>query len=210
MGEIANKESKLGYVYLIEGIIAGAWIIYLLKFYSFYQESYFYIDKRLSLFIQMLSFLNNNWNEVFIYFILSFLLITCTLFFNCLLYFINKKEQQKHKVLSVFLYLNLLCSLFLLINICGFIFATILILASSLVYIIFIFSKLSSARDKFDFEEGDVIEVKGPFETKEEAQSAIELFFSKWQEEKIMLDEETYVATDGKYYVDIYVETINK
>ncbi|MBO0439047.1 hypothetical protein [Candidatus Enterococcus ikei] len=209
MSEIANKKVKLGYVYLIEGIIAGMWGIYLFKFYSFYQTSYFYIDKRLSLFIQMLSFLNNNWNEVFIYFILSFLLITYTLFFNCLLYFVNKKEQQKHKILLLFLYLNLLCCLSLLINLCGFIFATILILAASLVYIIFILSKLSSTKEKFDYEEGEIIEIKGPFETKAEAQIEINTFFSKWKEARYTLDDEIYLDEDNKYYVEIYVETIN-
>lgn len=209
MGKIANKKATLGYVYLIEGLIAVAWGVYLFKFYSFYQEAYFYVDKRLSLFIQMVSFVNNNWNEVFIYFVLSFLLITCTLFFNCLLYFTNKKEQKKHKIILVFLYLNLIGCLFLLINICGFVFAIILTLASSLVYIIFVFSKLSSTKEKFDYEEGEIIEVKGPFETKEEAQMEINTFFSKWKEAKYTLDDEIYLDKDDKYYVDIYVETIN-
>ena len=209
MGKVATKKAKLGYVYLIEGIIAGVWGIYLFKFYSFYQEAYFYVDKRLSLFIQTLSFLNNNWNEVFIYFVLSFLLITVTLFFSCLFHFTNKKERQKNKILLLLLYLNLFCCLSLIMNICGFIFAIILVLASSLVYIIFIFSKLSSTKETFDFEEGEIIEVKGPFETKEEAQIEVHQFFSQWKEEGIILDEEIYLDEDNQYYVDIYIETIN-
>lgn len=210
MGKEAIKKTRLWHFYFIEGIIVSAWIGYLFKFYSFYKEAYFYTDKRLTVFLRMLSFLNDNWNEIFIYFILSFLLMTITLFLTYLLYTIANKNKKRHnKFILISIFVNFFSCLSLLINICGFIFAVILTLASSLVYIIFIFSKLSSTKEKFDYEEGEIIEVKGPFETKEEAQMEINTFFSKWKEAKYTLDDEIYLDEDDKYYVDIYVETIN-
>lgn len=210
MGRIATKKTTLGYAYIVEGIIAIAWIIYLFKFYSFYQEAYFYVDKRLSLFIQLLSFVNNNWNEAFIYFILSFLLITATLFFSCLLYVTNKKEVRQNKLALFIFCFNLLCSLLLLVNVCIFIFLIIFILAGSLVYIIFTLANLSVDKEQLDYVEGEIIDVKGPFASEEEALTEMKSFFKKWQEEKIILGEEVYLDKDNKYYVDIYIETINK
>lgn len=210
MGKIANKKAKLGYVYLIEGIIAGVWGIYLFKFYSFYHEAYFYVDKRLSLFIQMLSFVNNNWEETFTYFILAFLLMTVTLFLSYFLYLTKKRALIQNKPIFLIFCFNLLCCLALLVNACCFIFLVLLILAGSLIYIIFTLVNLSVDKEQLDYVEGEIIDVKGPFTSEKEAQTAVKAFLGKWQEEKIILGEEVYLDKDSKYYVDFYIEVINK
>ncbi|ALS36778.1 hypothetical protein ABID30_002026 [Enterococcus rotai] len=206
-----HQKKGLGYIFFIEGIFSVLWIGYLFKFYSFYKEAYFYVDKRLSLFIQMLSILNNNWDEIFIYFILSFFLITLTLFMSYLLYLTNKRALRRNKSTPFILCFNLLCCASLLANVCGFIFFVITILSASLVYIIFTLVNLNLDKEKpeSEYDEGDIIEIKGPFKTKEEAQKEITIFFDKWKEKTIILGEEIYIE-DGNYYVDIYVDTINK
>ena len=209
MGEKSIKKN-LSYFYFWESMIVGAWGIYLFKFISFYREAYFYVDKRLSLFFQMLSFLNNNWNESFIYFILAFLLITFTLFFSYFLYITYKKGLIQNKLILFFVYLNLLFCLSLLVNVCFLIFFVLLILSGSLVYIIFTFVNLNTDKEHFDYLEGNIIDIKGPFITEVEAETAMKVFLSSWKEEKIILGEEIYKDQDDKYYVDIYIEAINK
>jgi hypothetical protein len=211
MSKEAIKKTRLWHFYFMEGIIVSAWIGYIFKFYSFYKEAYFYTDKRLSIFLRMLSFLNNNWSEIVIYFILSFLLMSITLFLTYLLYIIaNKNEKRHNKIILISMFVNFLSCLSLLINICGFIFGTIFILAASLVYIIFILANVGSSKGAFHYEEGELVDTKGPFETEEEAHKEMTLFFNQWQQNKIILDEEIYIESDNKYYVDFYVEEIKK
>lgn len=211
MGKEAMKKTRLWPFWFMEGIIVSAWIGYLIKFYSFYKEAYFYTDKRLSVFLRMLSFLNNNWNEIFIYFILSFLLITITLFLTYLLYILVIKNEKRHNNFILLpIFVNILSCLSLLMNICGFIFGIIIILAASLVYIIFILANLGSSKETIQYEEGELVDTKGPFETEEEAHKEMTLFLNTWQQDKVILEEEIYIETDNKYYVDFYVEEIKK
>ncbi|MBP2097249.1 hypothetical protein [Enterococcus rivorum] len=206
------KPIKRGYFYIIEGILTIGWIVYLMNFYSFYKETYFYVDKRLSLLVQMLSFLNDNWKTIFFYFITSFFLMTATLFTSGLVYLMTKKKQQSMKPILLIIGVNLLCFLPLLLNVCGLIFLILFILAASLVYIIFILSLSGSQKEELDYEEGDIIEVKGPFETEATAQKEAESFLAHWSEkESIILKTEIYIdEKDDKYYTEIFIEAINK
>lgn len=202
-----NKRS-LGKFYLIEGILGISWIVYLIKFYSFYKEAYYYTDKRLSLFLQLLSFLHDNWAESFIYFIVSFLLMTVTLFFTYFLYLVDKKEQRHKRVGLYLIGVNLFCFLLLLFNIYGVVFFILFTLAASLVYIVFVLATVGSHKR---YEEGEIIETKGPFETEMQARKEVAAFITKRQgKEKLVLGEEIYLDEDNKYYADIYVETIKK
>ncbi|EOL50530.1 hypothetical protein [Enterococcus caccae] len=194
--------------YFLEGLLACIWVIYLVDFYSFYKEAYFYIDKRLSMFLRLLSFLNENWQELFLYFVLSFLFMSLTLFFTYFIYLTQKKKQSNYQF---FLFLNVGYCLALFINLCGIIFFILFILAASLVYIIFILANWGAYKNRLHDEEEELFEVKGPFDTEEEAQKESQLFKREWTEkEGVDLAEEIYLEADGKYYMDMYIEATDK
>jgi hypothetical protein len=197
-------------LYIMQGVLLIGWIAYLISFYLFYKEAYFYVDKRLPILLKVLSFLNSNWNEMFIYFVLSFFLFTGTLLLSYLLYFTYKSAQGRKMINLFLLGLNILLCLSLLININGFPFAVILILAASLVYIMLILSKSKFGKEVSQYEEGDVIEIKGPFNTQEEAQEEVVRFFKSWSKAKVVLDKDIYLDSDNKYYADIFVEAIKE
>ncbi|MBO0441098.1 hypothetical protein [Candidatus Enterococcus ikei] len=208
MGKEAIIKKLSWKFYFLEGLLACIWAIYLVDFYSFYKEAYFYIDKRLSMFLRLLSFLNENWQELFLYFVLSFLFMSLTLFFTYFIYLTQKKKQSGYQF---FLYLNVGYCLALFINLCGIIFFILFILAASLVYIIFILANWGAYKNRLQYEEDEIIETKGPFDTEEQAQKEGRLFQSQGMEkEGFVLVEEVYLEVDGKYYVDIYNEPIEK
>ena len=205
---------RMRWLYFIELILLVSWLTYLSSFYSFYKEAYFYVDKRLSLLLQLLSLFNNEWNHLFLYFVLGFILMVVILFFTGLTYMLEKRTRL-YKHYSVWLFLvTLFCFLPLFFTICGGIFFTLVILAASLVYAIFILGAkeiIGGYEAVRHFQEGDTIEVKGPFETEEEALKNIDPFLSQYlQDETLILEKEIYLGTDHKYYVDIYIETIKK
>ncbi|MGX7272511.1 hypothetical protein [Enterococcus haemoperoxidus] len=189
----------------------AGWIIYLINFYLFYKEAYFYIDKRLSFFLQLLSLLNDNWTESIIYLVFGFLLMVWTMFSTYLFYLVNKKEQQHIVSVLLFLSLNILFFLSLLFNIVGLIYFVLMILALSLVYIIFVLAMNDFRKIDFYYEEGETIDTLGPFETEDKAKKEATSFIAQWQgKESVRLSGEIYLDTNNKYYTDIYIETIKK
>ncbi|EOH96680.1 hypothetical protein UAW_01845 [Enterococcus haemoperoxidus ATCC BAA-382] len=205
----SNRKNKWRF-YSIQAILSISWIGYLIKFYTFYEEAYFFLDKRLSLFLQLLSFLHDNWMESFIYFIVSFILMSITLFFTYLVYLVDKKDQRYKGIVQLFLVINLISCLSLIFNVAGIVFFILFVLAASLVYIISILAAIGYRKEEIDYEEGEVIEIKGPFETEEQAIKVAVDFITQWQEkEKLILGEEIY-REDSEYYASIYIETIKK
>lgn len=208
MSKTVTMKKTFWKFYFLEGILTGVWIIYLLNFYSFYKESYFYIDKRLPIFLRLLSFLNENWQELFIYFVLSFLFMSLTLFFSYYLYLTNKEKLPGYKILF---FLNICYCVALFANICGILFFIIFVLAASLIYIIFILADWGSYTNKLRYEEDEIVERKGPFETEEEAQKESAMFKNQWlKKADVLLAEVIYLETDGKYYVEMYAKPIEK
>ncbi|WP_348921580.1 hypothetical protein [Enterococcus rotai] len=190
--------------YFLEGILTSVWLVYLLDFYSFYNESYFYTDKRLPIFFRLISFLNDNWQELFSYFVLSFLFMSLTLFLTYYLYLSNKEQMKGYKI---FCFLNVGYCLALLGNICGMLFFILFILAASLIYIIFVLADGKSYQN--ELQDDELIERKGPFETEEAAQKESSLFKSQWVKiEGSHLVDVIYLEADGKYYVEMYIEPI--
>ncbi|WP_375270040.1 hypothetical protein [Enterococcus sp. DIV0212c] len=134
--------------------------------------------------------------------------MSLTLFFTYFVYLTKKEERSGYQF---FLYLNVGYCLVLFINLCGIIFFILFILAASLVYIIFILANWGTYKNRLQYEEDEIIETKGPFDTEEQAQKESRLFKSQGTEkEGFILVEEVYLEVDGKYYVDIYSEPIEK
>lgn len=196
-------------VYFIEGILIIGWLFYLTKFYLFYKEAYFYVDKRMSLFLRLLSFLDNNWTESMYYFLIGFLLLSGTCFFNGILYLFKKKDFNQTIIYSLGLINSLFC-IALLFNVVGSVFLILTILSASLAYIIFTLGK-SNLKETSSYEQDDVIEVIGPFTTEEIAQKEAQIIIDSWVKEKtLLLNAEIYTDTDSQYYAEIYVEAVNQ
>ncbi|MGX7151278.1 hypothetical protein [Enterococcus ureasiticus] len=206
-----HQNKGLKYILVIEGIFSIMWVTYLVMFYSFYKKAYFYVDKRLSLFYQLLLIVNDNGLESIVYFALSALLMTMTFVFMYFLFLTNKRRPYPKAMLVGFIGLNLLCFLLLFINVYGVAFFIIAALSGSIVYALAMIGKKEDFEEELEYEEGDVIETKGPFETKASAHQAAQLFLETWQEkETVILEEDLYQEEDNHYYVDIYVEAIKK
>ncbi|MBP2100406.1 hypothetical protein [Enterococcus rivorum] len=209
--EAIMKKITIKRFYYMEVILTAGWIVYLMKFYFFYKEAYFYVDKRLSLLLQVLSFFTDNWDKAFLYFVLGFLLMVVTLFVTSIIYLIDRGIVEKKQLFFFIVGLNSICFFSLFLNVLGVIFFILLILAATLVYVIFILGNVNWNEERRKYEVGDIIDMKGPFETKEEAQRATKLSFSKYPENaKFGLGEDIYVGTDNKYYADIYIEVLKK
>ena len=204
--EHQNKGLKT--ILLIEGIFSIMWITYLVMFYSYYKEAYFYVDKRLSFFYKLLLIVNDNGFESIVYFGLSALLMTVTFVFIYFLFLMNKRRPYPKPILVGLVGLNLLYFFLLFINVYGVAFFIIAILSGSIVYALVMLGKKEEYEEELEYEEGDVIETKGPFKTEVTAKQAAQSFLETWQEkETVILGEELY-REDNQYYVDIYVEAI--
>ncbi|MGX7274285.1 hypothetical protein [Enterococcus haemoperoxidus] len=136
--------------------------------------------------------------------------MSITLFFTYLVYLVDKKDQRYKGIVQLFLVINLISCLSLIFNVAGIVFFILFVLAASLVYIISILAAIGYRKEEIDYEEGEVIEIKGPFETEEQAIKVAVDFITQWQEkEKLILGEEIY-REDSEYYASIYIETIKK
>lgn len=209
--QIEKQQNKgLKYVLFTAAIFFIVWIIYLTSFYSYYKEAYFYIDKRYSYLYQLLIIVNDNLQMSVIFLSLSALLITVTFVFMYFILLTNKKKAYPKTVVPILFGLNALYILSLFINVYGSVFFIIAILSGSIVYALVTLGKKEDNRDT-EYEEGDILETKGPFETVRVAQEATQLFLENWTEQKtVVLGKEIYQKEDDQYYVEIYVETVKK
>ena len=204
-----HQNKGLKYILFIEGIFSVMWITYLVMFYSYYKEAYFYVDKRLSLFYQFLLLVNDNGRTSIVYFTLSALLMTMTFVFIYFLILTNKRRLYPKGAFITLVGLNVLYTILLFINAYVVAFIIIAALSGSIVYALAMIGNKGDSEEELEYEEGDVIETKGPFETESSAQQAVRSFLETWQEkETVILGEELYQEDDNCYYVDIYVEAI--
>ena len=128
--------------------------------------------------------------------------MTLTFFFAYFMYLAN---SEKRKSDNIFFILTICYCLALFMNICGFVFFILFVLAASLVYIIFTLANGGAYKEELDHDEEVVLETKGPFETEATAQKASLQFKTQWPEKAgFYLVEEIYLESDGKYYVDLY------
>lgn len=196
-------------IYLTEGILIIGWLIYLTAFYFFYTEAYFYVDKRMTLFLRLLSFLDNNWTGAMMYFVIGFLLLLGTFYFFGVTLLLKTKKTLNQKKLYTLYAINSLFGLVLLFNVAGSVFLVLSILSGSVVYITFILAK-ETTKDTYSYEVDDVLETIGPFKTEEIALQHAQEFLDQWAtEQKILLNKDIYIEIDNQYYVEIYVEAVN-
>lgn len=204
--KMTQKRVKL--FLLIEGLVIASWLLYLSNFYLFYKEAYFYVDKRMTLFLQLLSFLNNNWLESIGYFSLSFILFVALFFLVAIFYFLKKKGAIQ-SIVAYFVYgIAISISVSLLFTILWSGFLIIILLSMSVVYITFVLS-LNLAR-KEEFYEEDVIEILGPCNTKKEIEEKVESYLKQVSDkETVSLEVEIYSDDMQQYYADIYDKNVD-
>ncbi|XUB55873.1 hypothetical protein IGJ02_000105 [Enterococcus sp. DIV0724b] len=204
--ETIIKKSPLWIFYFMESALVIAWIVYVIKFTFFYQEAYFYVDKRLSLLYKLLSFMNGNWSTLYIYLITSFLLIVMTFFLATAIYSVKQVSAGKGSIHWILLSLSGLGCLVSGINILWPIYLILLILAGSVVFITYTIVMTELKEEESGWEE-DNIEIEGPFETIEKAQAVVNNHLSKQRKDSsAILGAELYLEEDDQYYVEIYVK----
>ncbi|WP_348921155.1 hypothetical protein [Enterococcus rotai] len=211
--QIEKQQNKgLKYVIFAAIVFLAIWALYLLSFYSYYNEAYFYIDKRLSIFYQLLVLVNDNLGDTVKYLAIAALLMTVTFVFIYFIFLTNKRKAYPKVVLYGLYCLNALYFLLLLLNVYGGVYFILSVLSGSIVYaLVTIGNKSDHIQPQDDYEEGDILETKGPFESAETAQKEARLLVEKWQENShLVLGEELYQEKDSSYYVDIYIEAIKK
>lgn len=203
-----GSQPKRRFFYVLGGVLLSSWAIYLFNFYTFYLEINFYIDKRLSLFHQLLSLLKYEWNQSVLYFSLAFILITVTLFIGGVLWLNRKKDgvviSRIYSVIALLLFLGLT------INTYGPIFLVLIILSGSLVYVSLIIARGQRHDEANFYEEGEVLETKGPFQTESEANIALMQLVAQWEKSDLLLGEDIYKENENTYYAEIYIEKINQ
>ncbi|WP_086314463.1 hypothetical protein A5821_002034 [Enterococcus sp. 7F3_DIV0205] len=202
--------------YISEGVFLISWLIYFVLFFQLYQEASFYVDQGAKYIIQLLFLVEYYFNSLFIYFIMSFLLLVANLY-SILLYSI-KMKQEKKKIqfkfsMQVFMGLYILCAGALLLTKLWVLFLLLIILAVTVVYITYAMTKSQKDNDTV-YEENEVVKQLGSFSTAEEAQSRAQEFATYWQEEfqenGYTLVSDIYNEKENEYTVDIYVKSIEK
>ncbi|WP_086314569.1 hypothetical protein A5821_002151 [Enterococcus sp. 7F3_DIV0205] len=196
---------------IVAALLFIMWVIYLIFFYAYYKEAYFYIDKRLTLFYQLLILVHDNLVETIKYLSLGVLLMTITFVHIYFIFLSNKRNPYPRVSLYILSGLNAIYFLLLLINVYGFIFFILSILSGSIIYALVIIGNEANQKvSTKDYEEGDILETTGPFETKEIAQREAGIRIEKLQENPhLVLGEELY-QEENNYYIDIYIEAIKK
>lgn len=205
-----GSQPKHRFFYVLGGVLLSSWIVYLFKFYSFYLDSNFYIDKRLSFFHQLLSLLKFEWNQSILYFSLAFILVTVTLFIGGVLWLNRKKNAQWVVIPRIYSIITLLLFLGLTINTYGPIFLVLIILSGSLVYGSLIIARGQRHGEANFYEEGEILETKGPFQTESEANIALQQLVAQWEKNDFLLGEDIYKENENTYYAEIYIEKINQ
>lgn len=197
-----QKEIKLK-IGIVASILTLGWLAYCITFFIFYKNAYFYVDKRLSLFLRLLSFLNNNWIETILFFLGALLLFTSSFFLIGGMYFLYKEGILTKKVIYTGLVLVGVLCVILCLTIMWSIFIVLLILSVSIVYISFILAGKGLKEDEGE----EILAILGPFEREGEAKKAGQLFLKEQAGHDLSsLQTEIYQEKDNDYYVEIYID----
>lgn len=202
--------------YLSEAIFLVGWLIYFVLFFQLYQEASFYVDQGAKYIIQLLFLMEYYFSNLFMYFIIGFLLLVANLY-SILFYSIKMKQEKKiiqpKLPIQVSIGLYILCVGGLLLTKLWVIFLLLIILAVTIVYITYAMTKSQKDGDTI-YEENEVVKQLGSFSTAEEAQSRAQEFVVYWQEEfqenGYTLASDIYNEKNNEYTVDIYVKSIEQ
>ncbi|WYK01380.1 hypothetical protein A5821_002517 [Enterococcus sp. 7F3_DIV0205] len=200
---IETTQTQNKFIYLFVGLALAATALYVSKFYLFYQDAYFYIDKSRTLFYQIISFLNDNWIESLMYLSLSFLVYVALFFFSTIGHFF-KKNHKEQRLYYFFYGVSILTVVASFFTILWPIFLVIIVLSMSVVYIIFVLS-FTMAKKTANDEERDLLEIIGPFQTETEAEERAQVFIHDFFEKKsLVAEKEIYLDENNHYYVELF------
>ncbi|EOH92903.1 hypothetical protein UAW_02944 [Enterococcus haemoperoxidus ATCC BAA-382] len=176
------KKYKLYYVAGVTVIIA--WFVYLVFFWNFYHEMYFWVDKDVRYVVQLIFISSFYLTEIMIVTTCYFLLLLSSLFLLFFFFFKNIKEVSFGKSTLVtmicFGIVPLCCSISLLVTLCWPYFLAMLIASFAIVYITYAITKYLYEDNQERYTDKECIKEAGPFSQREEAETYSNEFISYW------------------------------
>lgn len=208
------KKNKL--YFIGEGLFICSWYVYYVFFCKFYNEAFFYVEKKAKLIIQLLFMTTYYSTEVLIYSTIAFMLMTLNLLLFLLFFIQNKQkntvQKQTKAVLIVFLLMFSVIQVKLLSTILWPIFLILVILSLTVIYIIFAVTKYLYEENEIEYEENEPLKVAGPFENLEEANDFSKEFLLYWQDyfskKNLKLEYSINQGEQNKYFVDFNIKSI--
>lgn len=205
---LKNKYSN--YILLVfSSLLVASWLLYSFSFNQVYEEAKYFATEGAQPIVQILEILNYRGEELKPYFILFFTLTSLS--FLLIIYlrlFTNKKKLKPYPLVL----LSLILLIFIIINSMNkFTFFLLLLIGVSLLLMVSITLTVKHLYNNIDsYEDGDIIQVKGPFKTENEAniyaQSELTRLKKQIKIENLCLKSLVYLENPSSYYVDIYFE----
>ncbi|WP_375179647.1 hypothetical protein [Enterococcus rotai] len=171
--------------YYLAGVaLIIGWIIYIVSFWKFYQDMYFWVDKGVRYVVQLLFISSFYLTEIMVYTTFYFLLLLASLFLLLFFFLKNIKEDSVGKgMLGTFFgfgAIPLFCSITLLVTLCWPYFLAILIASFVVVYITYVITKYLYEDNQEHYTNGECIKEEGPFSQLEEAEKYSTDFITYW------------------------------
>nr|MBO1354333.1 hypothetical protein [Enterococcus sp. DIV0212c] len=202
--------------YFYELMLLIGWVVNFILFSKFYEEAFFYVDKKANFIVQLLFMVNFYLEDILKYLFITFLLMTLNLFLILMFYIKNKKELTDSKKMTysliVFLVILGINGVAMLKTIVWPLFLLLFIASLTIVFIIYVITKyLYEEKDEF-YEENEVVKKQGSFQTKEEAEQYAKDFITHWLE---YFEKKGYTLMDSitegeenEWYVEVIVQAI--
>lgn len=206
------KRNHLNYfMIVITSVLILFWGVYTYFFQLTYSDAKDFATEGAQPIVQILEILNFRATELLPYFIVFFSLTSLSLLYLLYLFlFITKYNLNVFPLICLSIlffiviginFINKLSIVFLLLS--G---VSILLMVSITLTVKYLYV------DKVTYEEGEIIRVKGPFETEAKANQYAEIELEKFKEEFKNIDlyakASVWLEDTGKYFVDIYIEKI--
>ncbi|MGM0218053.1 hypothetical protein [Enterococcus sp. AZ126] len=199
--------------YLAGGALVISWLIYLIFFWNFYHEMYFWVGKDVRYVVQLIFISSFYLTEIMVFTTLYFLLLLASLFLLLFFFFKNIKEFSFGKGALVtiigFGTIPLLSSISLLATLCWPYFLVMLIASFVIVYITYAITKYLYEDNQEQYTDNECIKEAGPFSQQEEAERYSNEFIAYWApyfiKRSFNLVSEIKQEDEG-YLVEIYTE----
>ena len=211
-----NYYQKYRRYYIGQFLLLVGWITNFILFSRFYEGAMFYVDKNAKFIIQLLFIVNYYLRDVLTYLFVSFLLMTFNLFLLLMFYTKNKREgvKQKERIYAIIVCLAIIGinALTLALTILWPLFCLLFVLSLTIIYIIYVITKSLYEEKNEGYEEGELVKVEGPFETKATAEAYTEEFLTHWTDyfAKKGYTLVSFIKHDeeNEWYVEIIIQSI--
>ena len=209
-------EKKKKMMPLLIGVGVGLvlfWSIYSFFFYQVYQEAAVFATEGAQPIVQILEILNYRADVLLPFFIIFFMLVSTSLFYIMYLFLILKQTTSNYIPLVVVSLIIFLFIGFNVINKLG-LFLGLLVVIAILIMTSIALTVKHLYIEKTDYEAGDIVRKKGPFDKLSEAHLYEEREIKKMNKlswtEGLVINSIIYLEENKGHYVEIFLEDSTK